>query len=86
VATGGMTEDAAAAEIAAMRELFKGMDDALISWAEGTKDQMMDPAEPMDGAGGKREELIKRWGDRWLRVFRRRSAIEEAHLVAAAKQ
>lgn len=86
VATGGMTEDAAAAEIAAMRELFKGMDDALISWAEGTKDQMMDPAEPMDGAGGKAEELIKRWGDRWLRVFRRRSAIEEAHLVAAAKQ
>lgn len=62
-------------EISAMRELFKAMNDALVSWAQGTKDQLMDPATA-DGD----EDLIKRWGERWLRVFRRRSAIEEASL------
>lgn len=63
-------------EIAAMRDLFRAMEDALISWAQGTKDQIMDPVVSDGG-----EDLIKRWGQRWLRVFRRRSAIEEAFLV-----
>ncbi|KAI1175446.1 MIF4G like-domain-containing protein [Nemania sp. FL0916] len=61
--------------ITAMRELFKAMDDALVSWAQGTKDQMMDPVAA-DGD----EDLVQRWGERWLRVFRRRTAIEEASL------
>lgn len=69
----------AADEVVAMRDLFRAMEDALVSWAQGTKDQMMDPAVP-DPDGGS-EDLIKRWGERWLRVFRRRSAIEEAFLV-----
>lgn len=86
VANTAAGDGAAEAEIAAMRELFKAMEDALVSWAEGTKDQMMDPAEPMDGADGKREEMIQRWGERWLRVFRRRSAIEEAHIQAGTSQ
>lgn len=64
-------------EIAAMRNLFKSMDDSLSSWAHGTKDQMLDPSGSVDGG----EELIKRWGQRWLRVFRRKSAIEEAFLA-----
>ncbi|KAI0122876.1 MIF4G like-domain-containing protein [Xylariales sp. AK1849] len=81
----GTADGAADTEIAGMRELFKSMEDALISWAQGTKDQMMDPSEPMDGAGGKREEIIQRWGERWLRVFRRRSAIEEAHLLVGSQ-
>ncbi|KAG4219299.1 hypothetical protein PC116_g32221, partial [Phytophthora cactorum] len=63
-------------EVANMRELFKNMEDALISWAQGTKDQIMDPVVSDGG-----EDLIKRWGERWLRVFRRRSAIEEAFLL-----
>ncbi|KAK8038138.1 hypothetical protein PG994_014905 [Apiospora phragmitis] len=82
VLTSGVADGAADTEVTAMRDLFKSMDDALVSWAEGTKDQMMDPAEPMDGLGGKRVELVQRWGERWLRVFRRRSAIEEAHMLA----
>lgn len=86
VTSGGTADGAADAEIAAMRDLFKAMDDALFSWAQGSKDQMMDPSESMDGAGGKRDELIQRWGERWLRVFRRRSAIEEAHLLAGNQQ
>ncbi|KAK7953964.1 hypothetical protein PG988_014658 [Apiospora saccharicola] len=83
VLASGVADGAAETEVAAMRDLFKSMDDALTSWAEGSKDQMMDPAEPMDGLGGKRAELVQRWGERWLRVFRRRSAIEEAHMLAA---
>ncbi|KAI1342647.1 MIF4G like-domain-containing protein [Xylariaceae sp. FL0016] len=75
VVSGGMT-DGADEEIAAMRDLFKRMDDALTSWATGTKDQMMDPTVSDGG-----EDLIKRWGQRWLRVFRRRLAIEEAFLL-----
>ncbi|KAK8012681.1 cap binding protein [Apiospora marii] len=83
VLTSGVADGAADTEVAAMRDLFKSMDDALTSWGEGSKDQMMDPAEPMDGLGGKRVELVQRWGERWLRVFRRRSAIEEAHMLVA---
>ncbi|KAI1468403.1 MIF4G like-domain-containing protein [Daldinia caldariorum] len=63
-------------EVANMRELFKNMEDALISWAQGTKDQIMDPVVSDGG-----EDIIKRWGERWLRVFRRRSAIEETFLL-----
>ncbi|KAI1260013.1 MIF4G like-domain-containing protein [Xylariaceae sp. FL1019] len=75
VVKSGLTADGQQ-EVTAMRELFKTMDDALVSWASGTKDQMMDP-QVEDGG----EDLVKRWGERWLRVFRRRSAIEEAFLV-----
>ncbi|KAI1099878.1 MIF4G like-domain-containing protein [Jackrogersella minutella] len=70
------TSEGAEEEIAGMRELFKNMEDALVSWAQGTKDQMMDPM-----ASDGEEDLVKRWGARWLRVFRRRSAIEEAFLL-----
>ncbi|KAI0898032.1 MIF4G like-domain-containing protein [Annulohypoxylon nitens] len=70
------TSDGVEEEIAGMRDLFKNMEDVLVSWAEGTKDQIMDP---MVSDGG--EDLVKRWGSRWLRVFRRRSAIEETFLL-----
>lgn len=63
-------------EVIGMRELFKSMEDALVSWAQGTKDQIMDPMVPDGG-----EDLVKRWGERWLRVCRRRSAIEETFLL-----
>ncbi|KAI1823171.1 MIF4G like-domain-containing protein [Xylaria intraflava] len=66
-------------EIVAMRVLFKAIDDALASWAQGSKDQLVDPAVP-DGD----EDPVKRWGERWLRVFRRRMAIEEAFLTENA--
>lgn len=68
--------DGTEGEVTGTRELFKGMEDALISWAQGTKDQMMDPIVSDGG-----EDLVKRWGERWLRVFRRRSAIEETFLL-----
>lgn len=84
-----MEDDADAAkdaEVAAMRDLFRAMEDALVSWAEGSKDEQVE-MEIGDGEGrSEREALVRRWGQQWLRVFRRRAAIEEAFLVEAAKE
>lgn len=84
-----MEDDADAAkdaEVAAMRDLFRAMEDALVSWAEGTKDEQVE-MEIGDGEGrSEREALVRRWGQQWLRVFRRRAAIEEAFLVEAARE
>ncbi|KAH0445005.1 hypothetical protein CcaCcLH18_00066 [Colletotrichum camelliae] len=74
-------DEAKRREIKAMRDLFKAMEDALLSWASGSKDEMM---EEVDGAG-QRDSLLRRWGERWLRVFRRRAAIEEAFILEASK-
>ncbi|PFH58474.1 hypothetical protein XA68_13616 [Ophiocordyceps unilateralis] len=68
-------------ETQAMRNLFKAINDALAVWAGEGKDQkMMD-----DGDAADREAMIRRWGSRWLRVFRRMAAIEEAFIADAAK-
>lgn len=63
----------------AMRELFASTEDKLVAWASGNKDQMLDG----DGRGMASEgsELVKQWGQRWLRVIRRRAAVEEAWLI-----
>ena len=68
-------------EINAMRALFAAIEDALASWADGTKDEML-----MTDGDGEADKLVRRWGARWLRVFRRRAAIEEAFLVEAEKE
>jgi nuclear cap-binding protein subunit 1 len=72
-------------EIRAMRALFAAIEDALAAWAAGSKDEMMEASE---GAAGdsETERLVRRWSERWLRVFRRRAAIEEAFLVEAEKE
>jgi nuclear cap-binding protein subunit 1 len=83
VVSGGAEADdeVKAREIKAMRDLFRAMEDALVSWANGSKDEAME-----DGDGSsEREALIRKWGERWLRVFRRRAAIEEAFLLEAGK-
>jgi nuclear cap-binding protein subunit 1 len=68
-------------EAEAMRTLFRSMDDALVAWASGSKDEMI---EATDGEG-EHDRLVRRWGERWLRVFRRKAAIEEAFLLEAAR-
>ncbi|KAK3308073.1 MIF4G like-domain-containing protein [Chaetomium strumarium] len=65
-----------------MRTLFTAIEDALASWATGSKDEMV---ETGDGESSN-EKFVRRWGERWLRVFRRRAAIEEAFLVEAEKE
>ncbi|KAL2760806.1 hypothetical protein ACRALDRAFT_1038256 [Sodiomyces alcalophilus JCM 7366] len=72
-------EETKARDIQAMKDLFKVIEDAVVGWASGSKDQML-----MDMEGDEsRDQLLRQWGQRWLRVFRRKSAIEEAHLLEA---
>lgn len=82
-ATDSFTRDL---ETKAMRSLFAAIDDALVSWATGTKDEMLEAGGPADGSESESDRLVRRWAERWLRVFRRRAAIEEAFLVEAAKE
>lgn len=71
-------------EIKSMRTLFAAIEDALASWATGSKDEMIEATEGEGNSEG--EKLVRQWGARWLRVFRRRAAIEEAFLVEAEKE
>lgn len=71
-------------EVSAMRSLFKDMEDALVAFATGTKDEIMETTDGLDKT--EREKLVKRWGERWLRVFRRRAAIEEAYLIEKERE
>lgn len=68
-------------EIKSTRDLFRAMNDALVSWAGGSKDELM---EGGDGSSD-REAMIRRWGQRWLRVFKRMGAIEEAFVIEVSK-
>lgn len=66
-------------ETKGMRDLLRAVNDALSSWAGGSKDELM---EDGDGSSA-RETLIRRWGQRWSRVFRRVAAIEEVVVLEA---
>jgi len=81
VALASMDKSGYAQEAKAMRDLFRVMDDALVSWADGTKDEMMESAD----IDSERAPIVRRWGERWMRVFRRKAAIEEAFLIEAGK-
>lgn len=54
--------------------LFAVIEDALIGVAEGIVDEM---AESRD-QDSEDERMLRGWGGRWLRVFRRKMAVEEA--------
>lgn len=56
-------------ETGSMRDIFKIMDAFLVGW-EGK-------------AEGEDQEVVARWASRWLRVFRRKSVVEDAFLVEA---
>lgn len=73
-------------EVKSMRELFRIMGDALVGWASGSKDELLQDGSLDGAAREERDELVKRWGERWLRVVRRRSAIEEAFLLEVEKK
>ncbi|KAL4898474.1 MIF4G like-domain-containing protein [Aspergillus ambiguus] len=64
-----------------MQALFRVIEDALVSVAGGSNDELM---ERGDGSGTLPEdELIRQWGRRWLRVFRRRAGVEESFIAEA---
>ncbi|KAL8642687.1 MAG: hypothetical protein Q9228_000655 [Teloschistes exilis] len=57
-----------------MQELFATIEDALVGVAAGIVDEMAESRnQDTDG-----EALLRGWGERWLRVFRRKMAVEEA--------
>lgn len=79
-------EDAKKREAQATRELFRTTQDALVAWASGAKDELMEDAGGLsDAEREERDRHVRRWGDRWLRVVRRRAAIEETFLLEAEK-
>ncbi|KAH8756749.1 MIF4G like-domain-containing protein [Diaporthe sp. PMI_573] len=79
-------EDAKKREAQAARELFRTTQDALVAWASGAKDELMEDAGGLsDAEREERDRAVRRWGERWLRVVRRRAAIEETFLLEAEK-
>lgn len=63
-----------------MQALFKLIEDSLVSVAVGSNDQLM---ERGDGSGALPEDaMIREWGRRWLRVFRRKAAVEDSFILA----
>ncbi|KAJ5753818.1 uncharacterized protein N7511_007971 [Penicillium nucicola] len=68
-------------ERADMRALFKFIEDSIVSVAAGSNDEQM---ERGDGSGNLPEDaIIRQWGRRWLRVFRRKVAVEETFITDA---
>lgn len=64
-----------------MQNLFRVIEDSIVSIAGGNNDELM---ERGDGSGTLPEDvLIRQWGERWLRVFRRKAAVEESFIVEA---
>ena len=59
-----------------MGKLFAVIEDSLIGVADGSVDDMVESADQ----DLKEEALLRGWGRRWLRVFRRKMAVEEAWL------
>ena len=69
-------DEALPRERVGMRELFGTIEDAVAGVAAGAQDEMIERFEGDEGE----EELIKAWGARWARVWRRKAAVEEAAL------
>lgn len=75
-----LLDDTVNSERVNMKELFQLMEDALVGWATGSKDQQVET-----GDVGSEDAMIKQWGERWLRVFRRKFAVEEAWFLESEK-
>ncbi|TKA53932.1 hypothetical protein B0A49_12580, partial [Cryomyces minteri] len=75
-----MLDNTLTKERESMRELFAVIDDTLTGVATGANDAMI---ESFDGEE-KEQEMLQSWGRRWLAVFRRKLAVEEAVVGEAA--
>ncbi|MCJ1405137.1 hypothetical protein MMC11_008363 [Xylographa trunciseda] len=72
-----LLEETLTKERGEMKRLFTLVEDALRGVAEGSADAMAESAD-QDEDG---EALLRGWGRRWLRVFRRKMAVEEAWVL-----
>jgi nuclear cap-binding protein subunit 1 len=77
-----LLEETVERERKSMKELFQIMEDALVAWATDTKDQNIESGD----LGGAEDAMIRQWGERWLRVFRRKFAVEEAWFLEAERE
>ncbi|EON66612.1 hypothetical protein W97_05858 [Coniosporium apollinis CBS 100218] len=68
-----------------MRELFRFIDDAVTGIASGAADGFIE-RDGEKGFGEEEGKLIKAWGGRWARVFRRKAAVEESIVGEAAME
>jgi len=74
-------DETLARERAEMQALFRFIEDSIVSVAAGSNDEQM---ERGDGSGDLPEDgIIRQWGRRWLRVFRRKVAVEEVFITSA---
>lgn len=78
-----VVDQTVATERKGMKDLFALMEDSLMGWATGSKDQLVQSG---DGTVTEDMEMIKQWGERWLRVFRRKFAVEEAWFLEIGKE
>ena len=67
------------AERPAMRQLFATIEDAVAGVASGATDGFLENSQSDENA-----VLIKVWGEKWLRTFRRKLAIVDARVGEAA--
>ncbi|KAB8237845.1 hypothetical protein ETB97_012890 [Aspergillus alliaceus] len=66
-------------EKADMQALFKVIEDSIVPVARGNNGEFM---ERGDGSGALSEdEIIRQWGYRWLRVFRRKAGVEDSFIA-----
>lgn len=63
-----------------MRELFTAIEDAVAGIASGAQDEMIERYEGDEAE----QEMVKAWGARWLKVWRRKAAVEEAQIGEGA--
>jgi len=66
-----------------MKDLFGVMENLLLAWASGSQDHMIASG---DGSVTSESAMIKQWAERWLRVFRRKIAVEDAWFIEAGKE
>lgn len=62
-------------EMGDMKALFAAVEDAVGSVASASEDGMI---ESSDALREEDEQVLREWGAKWLRVFRRRAAVEES--------
>lgn len=60
-----------------MALLFGLIEDCLSPIASGSHGELLDRGD------GSEDKIIRQWGQRWLRVFRRKSTVEEAFITEA---
>ena len=71
-------EDTLGKERTEQTKLFAIIEDAMVSFMAGNKDEMLEAGG--DGTSAE-QTTIREWGARWLRVFRRKAAVEEAYIL-----